>query len=304
MAPIAKPMLAEHLPSGALPAFPVAATPKVDGIRALKVDGALLSRSFKPIPNKHIRALLGRVLPDGVDGEIMYGATFQECTSAVMKSKGYESATGQFTFYWFDYVREGADEPYAQRMSHVESYMEANAGALAAVADSVRVVPLLPERVTCKEQLDAYEARCLADGFEGVMIRKPDGRYKFGRSTVREGLLLKIKRFRDAEAVVIGAEELLHNDNAQQADAFGNMKRSTHRDNKRSSGKLGALCVESADGVRFRVGTGFTDAQRVQFWEERESLLGALVKYKFLDVGVKEAPRHPVFLGFRDGMDT
>src|SRR5690606_28483163 len=51
-----------------------------------------------------------------------------------------------------------------------------------------------------------YESTCLARGYEGVMLRDPDGPYKFGRSTLREGTLLKLKRFEDAEAVVIGFE--------------------------------------------------------------------------------------------------
>ena len=51
--------------------FPVWATPKIDGIRCLKINGQVVSRNFKPIPNHHIRTTLEQILPDGIDGEII-----------------------------------------------------------------------------------------------------------------------------------------------------------------------------------------------------------------------------------------
>jgi DNA ligase-1 len=52
-------------------------------------------------------------------------------------------------------------------------------------------------------------------------------------------------------------------------------------------------------GVDFHIGTGFNDAQRKEIWESRGGWLGKIVKYKSFKVGVKEKPRHPVFLGVR-----
>jgi len=79
--------------------------------------------------------------------------------------------------------------------------------------ESSIVIKLLPRVINSAEELDAFEAACLRDGFEGVMLRSPSGRYKFGRSTLKENLLLKLKRFEDAEAQIIGFEELSHNAN-------------------------------------------------------------------------------------------
>jgi DNA ligase-1 len=50
-------------------------------------------------------------------------------------------------------------------------------------------------------------------------------------------------------------------------------------------------------GVEFHVGTGFTAADRALMWAKPP--IGETVKYKFFPVGVKDKPRHPVFLGFR-----
>ena len=56
-------------------------------------------------------------------------------------------------------------------------------------------------------------------------------------------------------------------------------------------------------GIEFGVGSGFTDEQRNALWASKESLVGKLAKVKFFEVGIKEAPRFPVFLGFRSEID-
>lgn len=132
----------------------------------------------------------------------------------------------------------------------------------------------------------------------------PYTQYKYGRSTLREGSLLKLKRFKDAEAVVVDFEELMHNDNEAVVNALGLTERSTHKDNKRSAGVLGAfVCQDINTGVNFSVGTGFTAEQRKEFWDNRSNLLEKIVKYKFFDYSIKKAPRFPVFLGFRSEND-
>jgi hypothetical protein len=99
--------------------YPYLATPKVDGIRFLMVDGKALSRSFKPIRNKHIQALLCLHLPNGMDGEITCG-NFQESTSAVMSMAGEP----KFTAWIFDYVKDSLDKPYTQRLKDLVVWFE------------------------------------------------------------------------------------------------------------------------------------------------------------------------------------
>ena len=55
----------------------------------------------------------------------------------------------------------------------------------------------------------------------------------------------------------------------------------------------------------FGVGTGFDNDQRQWFWENRERLIadGTIIKYKHFPSGVKDLPRHPVYLGIRDKRD-
>ena len=107
------------------------------------------------------------------------------------------------------------------------------------------------------------------------MVRRAGAHYKLGRSTARDGALLKLKCFEDAEAQVIGFVELLHNNNEATRSELGRTKRSSARAGKSVSGMLGALVV----GVEFEVGTGYTwgsgssgwfeDDERRAFWRDR-----------------------------------
>jgi hypothetical protein len=63
------------------------------------------------------------------------------------------------------------------------------------------------------DEMLQFEEVALAQKFEGIMLRHPDGPYKFGRSTMREHWLVKVKRFSDAEAKIIGFKEQMKNNN-------------------------------------------------------------------------------------------
>ena len=289
---ISKPMLAGKCECMSDLRFPVMATPKLDGIRCLKIGGRALTRSFKPISNAFARAWIERHLPDGVDGElIVNGATFSETAGHI----GRESGEPDFRFHVFDYVSEGVDVPYACRMQE-----------LARLPEYERVQKVLPIEMKNLDQLTAYEAQCVDEGFEGVMIRTPDSPYKFGRSTEREGWLLKIKRFEDAEAVVLDTYEGLTNNNPAEKDAFGRTKRSSSMENKIGRGELGGFIVRHVEtGVEFRLGYNHVvgGVDRVTLWQQRASLAGRLVRFAHQPSGAKEAPRFPKFIGFREPWD-
>jgi len=70
MCKITKPMLAGKCEQPEALRFPVLATPKLDGIRCLKIEGRALTRSYKPISNRFAREWIEANLPDGVDGEL------------------------------------------------------------------------------------------------------------------------------------------------------------------------------------------------------------------------------------------
>lgn len=288
-----KPMLAANT-KGAIQ-FPVLASPKLDGVRCLIIDGKAMGRSLKPLPNKHLQSIFGKAELNGLDGELICGPVtgedgFRKTTSAVMTIEGEPELT-----YWvFDMWN--VDEGFATRHYQTKRMSEKYASL------GIKIVP--HKLVYNQEELDRLEQKWLKDGFEGVMIRDPRGPYKCGRSTAKEGYLLKIKRFADSEARILGVTELLHNDNEATTSPTGYVQRSSHKEGMKPAGVLGSLVVEDVKTkVVFDLGTGFTAEQRQEYWNNYESIIGKIVKYKYQESGVKDKPRFPVFLGFRHEVD-
>lgn len=269
--------------------FPVLASPKIDGIRCVIVNGKALTRSLKPIPNKHIREELEALELDGLDGELLVGSTFAETTSAVMSHDG----APDFVFRVFDDFTH-PERPFGERFDDADFRTDSCDPNIATLTHQV---------IGNETDLARYEARCLELGYEGVMLRDPNGLYKFGRSTLKEGGLVKLKRFTDDEAIVTGVVEQMHNGNEAFTDELGRTKRSSAKAGKTGLGVLGALVVNNAHGQTFQIGTGFTANQRAFLWKKRENVIGMIAKYKYLEYGSVDAPRHPVFIGFRSGLD-
>lgn len=277
--------------------YPVLASPKIDGVRAIIVDGVVMSRSMKPIRNRHVQKLFGRPELNGLDGELIVGSPtdpnlMQQTTSGVMSADGEPDVT----FLVFDKV--DAKGGFADRLQAARDVVRALQSRIPlAVVDHVVA--------NNAEELTKLEAGYVEAGYEGMMVRSVDGRYKQGRSTFRESILLKVKRFTDAEAVVIGYEELETNLNEAYTDALGHTKRSSSKEGKVGAGKLGNFLVRDLKtGVEFSIGSGLDMATRERLWAEREDLKGRIITYRSFQVaGVKEAPRFPVFVAFRDPID-
>lgn len=289
MPQIQKPLLAGNFDSTQAK-FPYIATPKIDGIRFLMVNGVAVSRTFKPIRNKHIQFLLSQYLPDGIDGEITSGDTFQSSTSSVMSIDG----TPDFKIWVFDYVN-----PKIEKISPFDDRIH----SISLLNMPFEYEILRGIVISSLEELNEYESQCLNEGYEGVMLRDPNGTYKFGRSTVKDNILLKVKRFCDDEAELLCIEEKMSNQNPEELDAFGNIKRSAALSGMVPMNTAGTLVVRNKEGQIFSIGSGLDDKMREELWKNQEKYIGKLVKYKYFPQGIKELPRHPVFLGFRSEDD-
>jgi DNA ligase-1 len=294
MSLIVKPMLAVAVTDLDSVNYPVIATPKIDGIRCIKTCGKALSRKFKPIKNDHIRNMIEKLFPDGTDGEIVCGSNFQETSSAVMTIKGMPA----FTYYVFDYVKDGLYKPYQKRIVDAKEMVSNIHNFHASFLDY--------QMIENKEELLDYEEKIVNLGYEGVMLRSLNGPYKCGRSTLKEGYLLKVKRFIDSEAVVLDFIEGERNENTGKRNAVGQLERSSAKANMVPNGMVGAFFVKDIhSGVEFSIGggIGLTLELRKEMWDNKSEYIGKIVKYKSQPTGVKDAPRFPTFLGFRDEDD-
>ena len=188
MSIITKPLLADPVKMEQV-VFPVMASPKLDGIRCLIIDSHAMSRNFKPIGNNFIRTYLEKVCPDGLDGElIIRNAEFCDVSGGVMRS----DEEPDFIYDVFDLVTDSLTEPYESRYKNlVNKVKELN---------DPRIVLVPHTKINDLDELKAFEEKCLNEKYEGVMVRSLDGPYKCGRSHIPDGILLKIKRFVDAEA--------------------------------------------------------------------------------------------------------
>lgn len=264
----------------ALTIGPMIATPKIDGIRCLIMNGVAVSRKLLPIPNLHVQKLLGRGQFNNLDGELICDGDYSNVQSQIMSV----DKMPDFKFCVFDDFNMPT-MPYEDRIKSLATRLD---------VDDVetRVITDLADFL-------AFEQEVLNGGYEGVILRDPKAQYKFGRSTVRERGMLKVKRMEDSEAVILGTVPLYHNENEATRDNLGRTKRSSAKAGKVESGLMGALSVRDLKtDVEFEIGTGFTASDREKVWK-----VGDIVTYRFMPHGTKDRPRHPSFKGIRNIKD-
>lgn len=264
--------------------YPVWASPKLDGIRCLMVEGIAMSRSMKPIPNHFVQEQLKGL--HGLDGELMLNGDYNQIQSGIMSRDGEPD----FTYHVFDSFAD-KNNPYGLRLRHIY---------LNELDWNERVSILKQTTIHNEEELDIFVAKCIAEGYEGVMIRHPEGKYKHGRSTVKEGILLKIKQFHDDEAILVEVTEKMRNDNELERDELGYAKRSSCKENLVPAGTAGSLIL-NWNGLEFRVGfgPGINDSDKQDIWNQREQLKGSLSKFRYQELSKDGVPRFGKFLGFR-----
>ncbi len=297
-----KPMLAAKANPAKL-RFPLAAQEKLDGIRCVVVDGKALTRTLKEVPNREVFAALSRPEFEGLDGEIIVGSP--TAPDAYRKTASFVMAPNKAGEPWCFHVFDKWDEPALGFKARWNlAWKAVDKGLIAFPGTPLELLPYVI--ASDGDDLEGYEAEVVAGGHEGVILRDPHGLYKFGRSSATGGELLKLKRFIDFEAEVIGVYEEQHNANEAVTNALGRTERSTKAAGKIGKGTLGGLVLRAlngpAEGVEFRCGTGFDAEQRAALWRDAacpgwEEF--PVAKIKSFPIGVKDKPRFPVFLGWR-----
>lgn len=297
-----KPMLAAPADLSAI-RYPIYASPKLDGVRAMNHGGTIRSRSLKTFPNAAVQQLFSHPSLAGMDGELIVGSptakdVYRVTQSATSNMRGEPEAL----FYVFDDM--SAEGGFAQRHLRLIERVAELAERWPLLGDRVKVLP--HKTVNNEPELLEFERHCLELGYEGLILRAPNAPYKHGRSTALEGSMLKLKRFEDSEACILGMEEEMFNGNVATVNALGHTERSNSKAGLSGKGRMGALIVRDLKtGVVFNIGTGFNGRDRELFWRNRESIVsdGWVVKYKSFKIGVKDAPRFPVYLGLRADWD-
>lgn len=293
-----KPMKASDVKDVDALLYPLEVLTKYDGVYALVVGGKLLGRSLKPFKNTYITELLSDSKFDGFVGEL--------CETQESKSLAREdlcrnttscvnTIDKEWSFTWklFDYIHtDVAHLGYTDRI-------EALYKRIGYISCPLDISVVESSTATCgADVIDMYE-ESLRLGYEGIILRKPDGKWKNGRSTLKEQFLLRIKPQSDSEAVVVGVVEAMENNNLALINELGYTERSSHQENKSGKGMLGSLlCVDLKSGNEITISAGkLTHGERVEYFNNPP--LHQVVKYRSMTYGVKEAPRFARFYSFR-----
>ena len=231
---------------------------KLDGVRAHWDGRQLRFRSGNPVhaPQWFVAALP----PHALDGELWLGrGTFDRLSGIVRREMPDDAEWRQVRYMIFELPQ--AAGTFTDRLEQMKAVI-AQAGLpwLQAV-EQFR----LPDAKALQQKLAAV----VRGGGEGLMLHRADAPYETGRSAA----LLKVTPWLDAEARVVA-----------------------HLPGKgKYAGMLGALQVEMPDGRRFRLGSGFTDAQR-----RDPPPVGSEVTYRYRELTRNGIPRFPRFLRLRE----
>lgn len=236
---------------------------KLDGMRCIwNSEDSLFSRAGNRV---HAPKTFMDALPRGIvlDGELFLGrGKFQECMSIVRSHIPDEKRWSQIKYVVFD---APSQRPFVERVQDAK-----DAVAASTEPSTKQFVQVLDHTICLGHQhIENELKRVEAVGGEGLMLRNPLEPYRGGR--IHD--LLKVKSSHDAEALVIG-----------------------HVPGKgKHEGRLGALLCRMPDSKNeFKVGTGFTDADRMC-----PPKIGCMVTYSYFELTKASIPRFPAFVHVR-----
>lgn len=233
---------------------------KLDGVRAYWDGTRLISRSGKPIhaPEWFVRDFPKTVL----DGELWMGRQrFDEVSGIVRRSSPSDEDWREIRYMLFD-------------LPHFPGTFDERLTELFSLVTRMNIpwLQAIPQfRVASHEALLQELADVTAEGSEGLMLHRGSAAYH----SIRSADLLKLKTLADAEATVIS-----------HVPGQG-----------RLTGMMGSLLVETDDGIRFRIGTGFSDAER-----RDPPPPGSRITYQYSGTTARGVPRFARFLRVRNDL--
>ncbi len=275
--------------------FPKYASNKLDGIRAVFKDGLLLSRSLKPIRNIKLQEKFHNLREYSeannviLDGEFYsHTRTFQEISSFINSTD--KEVPDDIKFNCFDIIiNENPSQRFEERYEYINQsiyHLEGVEMVIQTQVNSIAEVDIL------------FEDR-LEEGYEGLILREMNGRYKFGRSTINEALLLKVKPFETFDLPITGVIERMKNINEKETNELGRSFRRNTKDGKESTG-IAACFTTLYNGHEMSVTLTGDEAFRRDIWKNKDNYKGLIMEVKGMLIGSKDVLRHPTFVRFRE----
>ena len=248
------------------------ASEKLDGVRAYWDGQNLRSRNGKILAVPE--GWSAHFPPFALDGELYTArGEFEKIQSIVMDKMPSVAAWSEVKFYVFD-VPEASGR-LLERLSELEKFIAKNPQA----GQNLKIIKQV--KVKDNAEFEAFAKQIVAKGGEGAVAREPNAPYERKRSKNA----LKYKKFKDAECEVTAI-------NAGTGKYAGLMGSVTC---KALSAAGSNLDEQIASGVKFKIGSGFSDRDRAN-----PPKIGSIITYKYQNLTAKGVPRFPIFLRVRE----
>ena len=299
-----KPMLAVNTKQDKVK-YPVLVSNKLEGVRAEFTPSGLLARSMKPFGNQIGLSQIFDTLEQYciiediyIEGEFyIHGMEFNEISSICRRSMHED--TDSIEFHIFD-VFTGDNKEFSDRYTDSLSII-ANLRML-----GQKNIHLINQEFMFNwDSVFAKYCSALELGYEGVVLKDPYGRYKFGRSTLNEGLFTRLKPEGQWDGKIIEIVEMMENLVESIPNELGYLSKIQDKDMKEGKGMAAVAVVECQDfdePIRVTLSRGLTDADRAEIWLNRESYIGRHIRW--VGIPVKGMlPRSPRFDVWRTDLD-
>lgn len=222
---------------------------KLDGIRGYWNGEQLITRQGNVI---HSPDWFTQHWPTEVmDGELWIArGKFQATVSCVKRIKIDEQCWHKVRYMIFDLPEQSGT--FTERIKVMKNMIHSN--------PSTYLYMIKQAKLKDPKQLDDMLNNIIAKDGEGLMLHKANAYYSMGRTNN----IVKLKKYQDAEAVVIG-----------------------HIGGKgKYQGMLGALKVKTNNGITFKIGSGFSDKERAN-----PPKIGSIITYRYNGKTLANIPR-------------
>ncbi len=302
--------------------YPLLGSFKLDGCRLLAKEGKLLTRSLKQMPNKQLNEKFNKIAVMASCTDIIYdgevyapGIPFQFIVSCFMTHDytdkkaikkrdelceehdfhmSREEVFKKLKYYCFDGVRhENYSQPFSGRLDNAKSIDHFS--DIAVYVDHVLLNGPL--------EVEEYFQLALSNGEEGLILRNPDGVYKFGRASIKQNIIFKYKPFVTTDAVIKGFVQSteVNKDAEKTTNELGRSRTSKRKEDRHLVEKAQSFIVDF-NGQDLKVPISMTDKMKKYIWNNQDEYIGKWIEYKYMEIGMKKdgLPRIPKFVRMRD----